>query len=47
MATLLVLSNEGKSPPANLRLLAWAALKSQRGQRVVQHRLIAMQRAAQ
>jgi len=29
------------------RLLAWAHLKSQRGQTVVQHRIIAMQRAAQ
>jgi hypothetical protein len=35
------------SDAPSLRLLAWAALKSQRGQTVVQHRIIAMQRAAQ
>lgn len=29
------------------RLFAWAFLKSKRGQTVVQHRLIAMQRAIQ
>ena len=44
-ARLLICNSHPTSP--SLRLLAWAHLKAQRGQTVVQHRIIAMQRAAQ